>query len=161
MLVPICLLALGALLAGQIFHGIFIDPERAAEYWRGSIAFGRAPRRKLRTSSRAVGQALPDHRRCWSACGSPGTTTSAIRAPRPLRRDLPRHLPVRVQQMVFRRALRRDLCAPTMWLGRLFWHAVTKARSTASARMARPMPSASATGSPTGSSRAISIPTRW
>src|SRR6185437_13629541 len=29
MLVPICLLALGALLAGQIFHGIFIDAERA------------------------------------------------------------------------------------------------------------------------------------
>jgi NADH-quinone oxidoreductase subunit L len=39
MLVPIALLALGAVLAGQIFHGIFIDPERAPEFWRGSVAF--------------------------------------------------------------------------------------------------------------------------
>jgi NADH-quinone oxidoreductase subunit L len=39
MLVPIALLALGAIFAGQIFHGIFIDPERAPEYWRGSVAF--------------------------------------------------------------------------------------------------------------------------
>jgi NADH-quinone oxidoreductase subunit L len=39
MLVPIALLALGALLAGQIFHGIFIDAERAPEFWRGSVAF--------------------------------------------------------------------------------------------------------------------------
>jgi NADH-quinone oxidoreductase subunit L len=39
MLVPIALLAIGAVLAGQVFHGIFIDPERAPEYWRGSVAF--------------------------------------------------------------------------------------------------------------------------
>jgi len=39
MLVPIALLALGALLAGQMFHAIFIDPERAPEFWRGSLAF--------------------------------------------------------------------------------------------------------------------------
>ena len=42
MLVPIVLLAVGALFAGQFFHGIFIGPERAPEYWRGSIAFVRA-----------------------------------------------------------------------------------------------------------------------
>jgi NADH-quinone oxidoreductase subunit L len=39
MLVPIGLLAVGAVLAGQIFHGIFIDPERAPAFWRGSVAF--------------------------------------------------------------------------------------------------------------------------
>jgi NADH-quinone oxidoreductase subunit L len=39
MLVPITLLALGALAAGQIFHGIFTDAERAPEFWRASIAF--------------------------------------------------------------------------------------------------------------------------
>jgi NADH-quinone oxidoreductase subunit L len=41
MLVPICLLAVGALFAGQIFHGIFISPERAPAYWRGAVAFSR------------------------------------------------------------------------------------------------------------------------
>jgi NADH-quinone oxidoreductase subunit L len=39
MLVPITLLAVGALLAGQIFHGIFVDAERAPEFWRGTVAF--------------------------------------------------------------------------------------------------------------------------
>jgi NADH-quinone oxidoreductase subunit L len=39
MLVPIALLALGALLAGQLFHNIFVDAERAPEFWRASIAF--------------------------------------------------------------------------------------------------------------------------
>jgi NADH-quinone oxidoreductase subunit L len=38
-LVPIALLALGALLAGQLFHNIFVDAERAPEFWRQSIAF--------------------------------------------------------------------------------------------------------------------------
>jgi NADH-quinone oxidoreductase subunit L len=39
MLVPITLLALGALLAGQLFHAIFVDAERAPEFWRQAIAF--------------------------------------------------------------------------------------------------------------------------
>ena len=39
MLIPIGLLALGAVLAGQIWHGIFVDAERAPEFWRGSVAF--------------------------------------------------------------------------------------------------------------------------
>src|SRR3954462_9613629 len=38
-LVPIVLLALGAVLAGQGFHNIFVDAERAPEFWRQSIAF--------------------------------------------------------------------------------------------------------------------------
>jgi NADH-quinone oxidoreductase subunit L len=40
-LVPIALLALGALLAGQAFHAIFIDAERAPDFWRGAVAFSR------------------------------------------------------------------------------------------------------------------------
>ncbi len=38
MLVPICLLAVGALLAGQFFHGVFVGPETAPHYWHGIIA---------------------------------------------------------------------------------------------------------------------------
>jgi NADH-quinone oxidoreductase subunit L len=38
-LVPISLLALGALLAGQIFHGIFVDAATAPGFWRGTVAF--------------------------------------------------------------------------------------------------------------------------
>jgi NADH-quinone oxidoreductase subunit L len=39
MLVPIALLALGALVAGQLFHANFVDPERAPEFWHQSVAF--------------------------------------------------------------------------------------------------------------------------
>jgi NADH-quinone oxidoreductase subunit L len=41
MLVPIVLLAIGAVFAGQFFHGIFVDAERAPTFWRGIIAFSR------------------------------------------------------------------------------------------------------------------------
>ena len=40
-LVPICLLALGAAVAGQVWHGIFIDAVRAPTFWRGTVAFSR------------------------------------------------------------------------------------------------------------------------
>jgi NADH-quinone oxidoreductase subunit L len=39
MLVPIGLLAVGAIFAGQLWHGIFVDAERAPEFWRGTVAF--------------------------------------------------------------------------------------------------------------------------
>jgi len=41
MLVPITLLALGALLAGQLFHHVFIHPEGGPEFWQGSVAFSK------------------------------------------------------------------------------------------------------------------------
>jgi NADH-quinone oxidoreductase subunit L len=40
-LVPIGLLAVGAALAGQLFHGVFVGPERAVEYWNQTISFSR------------------------------------------------------------------------------------------------------------------------
>src|SRR4029079_3364765 len=40
-LVPIVLLAIGALAAGQAFHGIFIGPETADGYLRGTVEFSR------------------------------------------------------------------------------------------------------------------------
>jgi NADH-quinone oxidoreductase subunit L len=38
-LVPIVLLAVGSVLAGQIWHGVFVDATRAPEFWRQSVAF--------------------------------------------------------------------------------------------------------------------------
>jgi NADH-quinone oxidoreductase subunit L len=38
-LVPILLLALGAVLSGQLFHGIFVGAETAPGFWRGTVAF--------------------------------------------------------------------------------------------------------------------------
>jgi NADH-quinone oxidoreductase subunit L len=39
MLVPLLLLATGAVLAGFVFHGFFIEPDSGERYWRGAIAF--------------------------------------------------------------------------------------------------------------------------
>jgi NADH-quinone oxidoreductase subunit L len=41
MLVPIGLLAIGAVFAGQFFHAFFTDAERAPDYWRGAVAFSK------------------------------------------------------------------------------------------------------------------------
>ncbi len=39
MLVPLGLLSLGAVAAGLVFHGAFLDPEEGARFWAGSVAF--------------------------------------------------------------------------------------------------------------------------
>ena len=39
MLVPLAVLAIGAVFAGYAFHHAFLDAEHGAEFWRGSLAF--------------------------------------------------------------------------------------------------------------------------
>ena len=39
MLVPLALLALGAVFAGFVFHDQFLSPEHGAAFWKGSLAF--------------------------------------------------------------------------------------------------------------------------
>ena len=39
MLIPLILLATGAVLAGFVFHGWFIEPDSGERFWRGAIAF--------------------------------------------------------------------------------------------------------------------------
>ncbi len=39
MLVPLVLLTLGAVAAGFVFHGAFIEPSAGETYWRGALAF--------------------------------------------------------------------------------------------------------------------------
>jgi len=39
MLVPLVLLSVGAVFAGFVFHGAFVDPTAGESYWRGAIAF--------------------------------------------------------------------------------------------------------------------------
>jgi NADH-quinone oxidoreductase subunit L len=39
MLIPLILLSIGAIAAGFVFHGYFIEPESGERYWKGAIAF--------------------------------------------------------------------------------------------------------------------------
>jgi NADH-quinone oxidoreductase subunit L len=38
-LVPLALLSLGAIFAGQLFHTIFVEPDGAPAFWRGALVF--------------------------------------------------------------------------------------------------------------------------
>jgi NADH-quinone oxidoreductase subunit L len=38
-LIPLIILSIGAIAAGFVFHGAFIEPTAGEEYWRGAIAF--------------------------------------------------------------------------------------------------------------------------
>ena len=42
MLGPLAVLTIGAVFAGFVFHGVFIDAEQGAEFWRGSLSFDAA-----------------------------------------------------------------------------------------------------------------------
>ena len=39
MLIPLIVLSIGAVAAGFVFHGWFIEPTAGEEFWRGSVAF--------------------------------------------------------------------------------------------------------------------------
>ena len=122
MLVPICLLALGALLAGQIFHGIFVDAERAPEFWRGSVAF-----------STHLAHAAHDIARLWvkltptivMLIGLWIAWNNYIRAPGAPDRFVAQ-FPA-IHRFVYNKWYFDELydflfVRPAIWLGRLFWH---------------------------------------
>jgi NADH-quinone oxidoreductase subunit L len=120
-LVPIALLALGAALAGQIWHGIFIDPERAPEYWRGAVAFSRE------LAEAAEGSAL------WvkltptivMLIGLWIAWNNYIRTPEaPLAfvRQFPGVYRFVSNKWYFDELFDFLFVRPSLWLGRLFWH---------------------------------------
>jgi len=39
MLIPLLILSVGAVLAGFVFHGFFIEPTAGESYWHGAVAF--------------------------------------------------------------------------------------------------------------------------
>ena len=39
MLIPLIVLSVGAVLAGFVFHGFFIEPTAGEEFWKGALAF--------------------------------------------------------------------------------------------------------------------------
>ena len=114
MLVPLLLLAVGRVLAGYIARTAGSSARHAQEFWRRRIF--NAPSNHI--LARACTQ-VP----AWVAAGAarrgPGrhrarlcaATWSVPLLPDAARRALPRRLPVPAEQVVLRRALRRDLRA--------------------------------------------------
>jgi len=121
MLVPICLLAVGALFAGQFFHGVFVDPESAPHYWRGIISFSRELAEAAETSDfwvkitptvvMLVGLSI-----AWNNyIRNPEAATSFART-------FPRVYNFVSNKWYFDELYEIIFIKPALWLGRLFWH---------------------------------------
>jgi NADH-quinone oxidoreductase subunit L len=121
MLVPICLLALGALLAGQLFHGIFVDPERAPAYWRGTVAFSRHLAEAAETSAFWV-KITPT---VVMLLGLWIAWNNYIRSPKAAANFVamfPGVYKFVSNKWYFDEIFDVLFVRPSLWLGRLFWH---------------------------------------
>ena len=121
MLVPICLLAVGALLAGQIFHGIFIGPERAPAYWRGTVAFSRELAEAAESSSLWVklSPTIAMLVGLWIAWNN---YIRNPKAPAAFVAMFPGVYKFVSNKWYFDELYDAIFVRPSLWLGRLFWH---------------------------------------
>ena len=121
MLVPICLLAIGALLAGQVFHPIFVDGETAPAYWRGIVAFSEHLAHAAHESPEwvkltptivmLIGFAI-----AWNNyLRDPGASGRFVATFPAIYRFVS-------NKWYFDELYDRIFVRPALWLGRLFWH---------------------------------------
>lgn len=121
MLVPIGLLAVGAVLAGQLYHGIFVDAERAPDFWRGAIAFSTHLAHAAHESATWV-KLTPT---IVMLLGLWIAWNNYIRSPEaPLRfvRQFPAIYNFVSNKWYFDELFDFLFVRPSLWLGRLFWH---------------------------------------
>jgi NADH-quinone oxidoreductase subunit L len=121
MLVPICLLALGALLAGQLFHNIFTGVERAPEFWRNAISFSRHLAEEAESAALWVklSPTIAMLLGLWIAWNN------YIRNPRAAGAfvaTFPGIYKFVLNKWYFDELYHRIFVRPALWLGRLFWH---------------------------------------
>jgi NADH-quinone oxidoreductase subunit L len=121
MLVPLGVLALGAILAGQLFHGIFLEAEHAPEFWRSSIAFDAHLAHAMHevpllvklsaTIAMITGLAL-----AWMMyIRSPGAAGRFVATFPAVHRFV-------LNKWYFDELYDRIFVRPAIWFGRLFWH---------------------------------------
>ena len=121
MLVPITLLAVGALFAGQFFHGIFVDPERAPEFWRQAIAFSSHLAHAAHESALWVklSPTIAMLLGLWIAWNN---YVRDPKAPASFVATFPGIYKFVSNKWYFDELYDRIFVRPAMWLGRLFWH---------------------------------------
>jgi len=121
MLVPICLLAIGAALAGQFFHGVFVDPGSAPHYWNGIIAFSRELGESVESSALWVklSPTIAMLVGLWIAWNNyirnPGAADRFVAT-------FPLIYKFVFNKWYFDELYDRIFVRPGLWLGRLFWH---------------------------------------
>ncbi|MBV9527731.1 NADH-quinone oxidoreductase subunit L [Sphingomonas sp.] len=121
MLIPIGLLAVGAVLAGQLFHGVFINTERAPDFWRGAIAFSK----QLATAAEdspiwiKLTPTIAMLLGLWIAWNNYVRDPKAAGA---FVRTFPAVHRFVLNKWYFDEIYDRIFVRPALWLGRLFWH---------------------------------------
>ena len=121
MLVPIGVLALGSIFAGQLFHEIFVGAEQGPHFWNGSVAFDAHLAHAAHEVPRWVaytpfGVMLIGLAIAWN---------NYIRRPDAPRRFVEQFGPLHqflLNKWYFDELYDRVLVRPALWLGRLFWH---------------------------------------
>jgi NADH-quinone oxidoreductase subunit L len=121
MLVPISLLAIGAIFAGQFFHGVFVDPGTAPHYWNGIIAFSRELAEAVESSALWVklSPTIAMLIGLWIAWNN------YVRDPAAAGRFVavfPGIYEFVFNKWYFDELYDRIFVRPALWLGRLFWH---------------------------------------
>jgi NADH-quinone oxidoreductase subunit L len=121
MLVPITLLAVGALLAGQFFHAIFVEPERAPEFWRQAIAFSTHLAHAAHDSALWVklSPTIAMLLGLWIAWNN---YIRHPKAPAAFVATFPGIYKFVSNKWYFDELYDVIFVRPAMWLGRLFWH---------------------------------------
>ncbi len=121
MLVPICLLAIGALLAGQLFHSIFVGPDTAPAYWQGTIAFSRELAEAVESSAFwvKISPTIAMLLGLWIAWNNyirnPGAADKFIAI-------FPQVYEFVFNKWYFDELYDRIFVRPAFWIGRLLWH---------------------------------------
>jgi len=121
MLVPIGLLALGSILAGQLFHGIFVGAEQGPEFWNGTVAFDA----HLAHAAHEVPRWVAYTPFGVMLVGLAIAYNNYLRHP-----DVPARFVAQfgglyrflLNKWYFDELYDRIFVRPAMWLGRLFWH---------------------------------------
>ncbi|HEY8591245.1 MAG TPA: NADH-quinone oxidoreductase subunit L [Sphingomicrobium sp.] len=121
MLVPLAVLSLGALLAGQLFHGIFLEADHAPEFWHGALAFDEHLAHAMHevpllvklsaTIAMLIGLAIAYN----NYIRRPGAAEGFVRTFPFIHRFVS-------NKWYFDELYDRIFVRPSLWLGRLFWH---------------------------------------
>ena len=120
MLVPIGLLALGSILAGQLFHAVFIEAEHGAVFWNGSIAFDE----HLAHAAHEVPAWVKYTATAVMLIGLAIAWNNYIRRPDAAGRFVAQFPGLHAfvfNKWYFDELYNRIFVRPSLWLGRLFW----------------------------------------
>ncbi|WP_404369055.1 NADH-quinone oxidoreductase subunit L [Sphingomonas sp. MMS24-J45] len=120
-LIPLILLSMGAIAAGFVFHGYFIEPEAGERYWRGAIAF----REHLMHEMHAVPLSVKLSATIAMLTGLFGAYIFYIRSPQAPVKLAETYRPIYLwllNKWYFDELYNLLFVKPAFALGRLFWH---------------------------------------